>query len=169
MSQKKYTNAEITVVWKPELCTHSTNCWKGLGAVFNPKARHWITMAGASSAEISAQVEQCPSGALSWYRNDAPPASAEEEIAPPSATVTPAAGASVEVLPNGPLLVRGGTQITHHDGSRPTRRRWHCVAAAARRSSRSAMARTPAWAFAMSRRRSQAASSERALVDKISW
>ncbi len=116
MIEKKYINAEITVVWKPELCSHSTNCWKGLGAVFNPKARPWITMAGASSAEIGAQVEQCPSGALSWHRNDAPPAPAAVEAAQPSATVTPAAGATIEVKPNGPLLVRGGAEITHRDG-----------------------------------------------------
>jgi len=39
MSQEtfKYTNDEITVVWQPKVCIHSTFCWKGLVEVFNPK------------------------------------------------------------------------------------------------------------------------------------
>jgi uncharacterized Fe-S cluster protein YjdI len=63
-----YNNEEITVVWKPHLCTHSTNCWKGLISVFNPKERPWIKMDGASTQEIISQVEKCPSGALSYQR-----------------------------------------------------------------------------------------------------
>ena len=27
---KEYTNGEVTIVWKNELCQHSTKCWKGL-------------------------------------------------------------------------------------------------------------------------------------------
>ena len=71
---KKYTNGEITIVWQPSLCVHSTVCWKqatGLPMVFNPKERPWIKPAGASSSEIEAQVKQCPSGALTYYYNDA--------------------------------------------------------------------------------------------------
>ncbi|MDQ3100567.1 MAG: (4Fe-4S)-binding protein [Bacteroidota bacterium] len=30
---------EVTVVWKKELCTHSTRCWKELHAVFQPGER----------------------------------------------------------------------------------------------------------------------------------
>lgn len=25
-----FTNSEVTIVWKSDLCTHSKNCWKGL-------------------------------------------------------------------------------------------------------------------------------------------
>ena len=39
MTQKTYTNGEVTVVWKPEICQHSTHCWKGLLAVFNPQKK----------------------------------------------------------------------------------------------------------------------------------
>ena len=62
---KEYTNGEITVVWQPHMCTHSTKCWKGLLPVFDPRRKPWVDMNGASSEDIVAQVNQCPSGALS--------------------------------------------------------------------------------------------------------
>ncbi len=62
---KEYTNGEVTVIWQPHMCTHSTKCWKGLLPVFNPKNRPWVDMNGASSERIVEQVNQCPSGALS--------------------------------------------------------------------------------------------------------
>ncbi len=64
---KEYNNGEVTVVWKPDLCQHSGICVRGLPGVFDPKARPWINMSGASSEEIIAQVQKCPSGALSYY------------------------------------------------------------------------------------------------------
>lgn len=64
-----YTKGELTVVWKPEICIHSTICWKGLIQVFNPKEKPWIKMNGASTARIIEQVKKCPSGALSFYGN----------------------------------------------------------------------------------------------------
>lgn len=66
---KEYSNGEITVVWKAELCQHSKKCFTGLSSVFDPKARPWIDLSGADSEAIMAQVDQCPSGALSWYSN----------------------------------------------------------------------------------------------------
>jgi uncharacterized Fe-S cluster protein YjdI len=72
MSQKafKYSNDEITVVWKPERCQHSTLCWKGLIEVFNPKERPWIKMDGATTERIIEQVKKCPSRALSLLINE---------------------------------------------------------------------------------------------------
>jgi uncharacterized Fe-S cluster protein YjdI len=66
----KYTNEEITVLWKPGLCIHSTNCWKGLLNVFNPSMKPWINMKGSSSDRIIQQVNKCPSGALSYFINE---------------------------------------------------------------------------------------------------
>lgn len=62
---KQYTNGEVTVVWQAEKCIHSTNCWKGLPRVFNPKARPWVNMDGSNTDTIIGQVSKCPSGALS--------------------------------------------------------------------------------------------------------
>ena len=69
---KKYSNGEITVVWQPSLCIHSTICWKeltGLPEVFNPKEKPWIKMEGSTTERIAEQVKKCPSGALSFYFN----------------------------------------------------------------------------------------------------
>jgi len=66
----KYSNDDITVVWKPNLCQHSTLCWKGLIEVFNPREKPWIKMGGATSERIMEQVKKCPSGALSYFMNE---------------------------------------------------------------------------------------------------
>ena len=62
---KEYTNGDVTVVWQPHMCIHSKKCWKGLLPVFDPRRKPWIDMDGASSERIIAQVNECPSGALS--------------------------------------------------------------------------------------------------------
>ncbi len=71
--RKEYTNGEVTIVWQPALCCHSTNCWKGLNTVFKPKERPWIDATGAETAPILAQVAKCPSGALTAYLNSEKP------------------------------------------------------------------------------------------------
>jgi uncharacterized Fe-S cluster protein YjdI len=69
----RYKKEDITVVWKPNICTHSGICARGLRAVFNPSARPWINMDGAALEAIVAQVAKCPSGALSIEtKNDNP-------------------------------------------------------------------------------------------------
>ena len=65
-----YSNSEITVVWRPLLCKHSTLCWKGLRSVFDPLKRPWINIEGSDSQKIIEQVNKCPSGALSFFKND---------------------------------------------------------------------------------------------------
>lgn len=70
---KKYSNGEVTIVWKPSKCQHSTVCWKvttGLPEVFDPFKRPWIKPEGSSTDSIIVQVKRCPSGALSYYMND---------------------------------------------------------------------------------------------------
>ena len=62
----KYSNGEVTIVWKPDLCIHSTICVKGLPEVFKPKQRPWITPEGSTKEKIIDQVKKCPSGALSY-------------------------------------------------------------------------------------------------------
>ena len=70
LNTHKYTNGEITVIWKPDLCIHSGNCVKGLGEVFDPKRQAWIDVSKGSTAQIMEQVKKCPSGALSYILNE---------------------------------------------------------------------------------------------------
>lgn len=109
---KQYTNEEITVVWKPALCIHSKLCWKGLSEVFNPQEKPWIKMSQASTASIIAQVEKCPSAALSYYRNDKTNIDKDEEIITENV---------IEIRNNGPLMVYGNITVKHKDGTAETR------------------------------------------------
>ena len=64
-NMRTYPGNGITVVWKPEICRHAARCATQLPAVFNPAAKPWVNMDGASSQEIIDQVAKCPTGALS--------------------------------------------------------------------------------------------------------
>ena len=63
--QIRYSNDEISVVWKPDVCKHSGRCVTQLPGVFNLQQHPWINVKGASTEEIIAQVNKCPTGALS--------------------------------------------------------------------------------------------------------
>jgi len=63
---KEYPSEKLTVVWKPERCIHSENCFKGLPSVFDPKSRPWVNVEGADDDHIKDQIDKCPSGALSY-------------------------------------------------------------------------------------------------------
>ena len=113
----KYTNDEVTVIWKPKVCIHSAICWKGLIEVFNPKERPWIKMDGATTEKIIEQVRQCPSGALSYYLN-------AEAVIDEHADKVVAEAANilkVEVTPNGPYLIKTECLIVHSDGREETK------------------------------------------------
>ncbi len=103
---KKYTNDDITVVWKPAMCIHSKKCWSGLGEVFDPNRKPWIDINAASSTDIMEQVTECPSGALSYYKNN-------EKEQTESVNVE----TTVEVMKNGPLMVYGNLKVKDKDGN----------------------------------------------------
>jgi uncharacterized Fe-S cluster protein YjdI len=103
---KKYTNGEVTIVWKPDMCIHSAICFNGLGEVFHPQALPWITPEKSPTEKIIDQVKKCPSGALSFYMNrDANQAEVKVE-----------AETIVEPTQNGPLLVYGNVVVKNADG-----------------------------------------------------
>ncbi len=74
----KYANEEITVLWRPEFCQHSTRCWTQLPQVFKPSMRKWIDPNGASAKRIEEQVARCPSGALVFMYNITKPSDDQE-------------------------------------------------------------------------------------------
>lgn len=102
----KYSNEEITVVWKPQLCIHSKHCWKELSDVFKPSERPWVKIDAADSEKIVAQIDKCPSAALSYYRNS----EAQETEGISTENI-------VEVSENGPLLVYGNICIKDKQGN----------------------------------------------------
>ncbi|WP_153797679.1 (4Fe-4S)-binding protein [Foetidibacter luteolus] len=108
----KYNNEEVTVIWKPNVCIHSTKCWKGLGEVFDPGKKPWINMAGAGTSTIIEQVKKCPSGALSFVMNNEEAASPVKDVDAGTDIVL-----QIELAKNGPLLVKGACAIQYNDGT----------------------------------------------------
>lgn len=88
------------MVWQPHKCIHSAICFRGLPSVFDPQKRPWVTIDGADTDTIIAQVEKCPSGALSYRLDRAQARNGHPEMAVNEPTI-------VDVQPNGPLLVHG--------------------------------------------------------------
>jgi uncharacterized Fe-S cluster protein YjdI len=68
METKHYISGDLKVSWTPSVCTHSTNCWKGLISVFNPRRKPWIDLTQADKHLIIKQVDKCPSKALTWEK-----------------------------------------------------------------------------------------------------
>ena len=70
MSEKEitkiYKTDEITVLWKPDLCEHATECVRGNNKVFNLSARPWVDLTQAPAGEIAEIIDRCPSGALTY-------------------------------------------------------------------------------------------------------
>ena len=105
---KKYTNGEVTIVWKPNLCIHSKICWTELREVFDPFVKPWIKPEGAETERIIAQVKKCPSGALSYYVNR--DIEEGEHVEVDAETI-------VEPAKDGPLMVYGNVTIKDSKGT----------------------------------------------------
>ncbi|MES2004580.1 MAG: (4Fe-4S)-binding protein [Bacteroidota bacterium] len=112
ISTLKYTNGEVTVVWKPDTCIHSRICWTDLREVFDPVKHPWINMEGNTTDRIIEQVRKCPSGALSYFMNTEGAAN----IAQPGIVSEVAQITNILIKPNGPILVNTDCQITHSNG-----------------------------------------------------
>lgn len=107
-TEKEYSNGEVTIVWKPDLCIHSANCVRGLPAVFDNRKRPWINAQGASTEEIIEQVKQCPSGALTTYLNKRKMENKSEKI-------------KITLAKDGPILINGEVHLENEKGeSLPT-------------------------------------------------
>ena len=112
----KYTNNEVTVVWKPDACIHSRICWTQLREVFDPTKKPWVNMEAATTEAIIEQVRKCPSGALSYFLNAEGEASAQKEIQAEAGNIL-----NIEIKKNGPILITTDCVITHSDGTKETK------------------------------------------------
>lgn len=103
---REYSNEEITVFWKPDLCNHSEICFRNLPRVFNPKRRPWIKVDAADSAKVMEVVDKCPTGALSYDNKKAE--KKPKEIVEKSTIV--------KLMKNGSILLSGDFKIINSDG-----------------------------------------------------
>ena len=111
LSTLKYTNGEVTVVWKPDTCIHSRICWTELREVFDPAKRPWVNIEGSTTERIIEQVRKCPSGALSYFMNNETTADTPATIVSEVAEIV-----NIQIKPNGPILINTDCHITHSNG-----------------------------------------------------
>jgi len=103
MATREYASDDLRVQWDATRCIHVAACIRALPRVFNPLARPWVRIHAAERDEIIDAVERCPTGALKYVRSD-------------GAREVPDAPATIEVVPDGPLLARGDLEIVTGDG-----------------------------------------------------
>lgn len=66
----EYTNGEVTIIWKPEICQHAGICVRTLPLVYHPTERPWIKPENAPTDQLICQIDKCPSGALTYRMNE---------------------------------------------------------------------------------------------------
>ncbi|MEU8379539.1 (4Fe-4S)-binding protein [Streptosporangium sp. NPDC048865] len=96
---RSYTGSDVTVTFDGTRCLHFAECLRGLPAVFDVRARPWISPDNADAAAVAEVVERCPSGALRHTRRDG------VEETPPDPTV-------VTATEHGPILLHGDLTLT---------------------------------------------------------
>lgn len=101
---KRYKKDEMSIVWEPGKCIHSAVCVKMLPGVYDPNAKPWIQPENASIEDLKKQIDKCPSGALTYEMDDDTTDSSQE-------------GLEVEIMKNGPILVKGKVRISHPSGA----------------------------------------------------
>lgn len=71
--------------------------------VYDPEGKPWIKIENASTEELKNQINKCPSGALSYKSSNKESDMSESNV-------------KVNVLENGPLIVKGNLDVTNSNG-----------------------------------------------------
>ena len=91
---------KITVSFDGKKCIHARRCVLGMPEVFKPGTKGvWIFPENGNTEQLARIIDSCPSGALSYTRNDG----GAEEAAPEVNTA--------RLWENGPLEVRGNLKM----------------------------------------------------------
>lgn len=106
---KHYEKEGFTIVWKPAKCIHSEVCVKTLPQVYRPGEKPWIRPESAGTDELRAQIDRCPSGALTYK---------ESESNPKQNTI---AMTEIQVIKGGPLIVKNDLKLQGADGNEEIR------------------------------------------------
>lgn len=102
-----YTGNGVTVTFDPDLCWHAADCLEALPAVFDVSRKRWIRPEAAAPEAVRDAVAKCPSGALRFMTGEGPDAVPE---------TGEAAGASIRLAENGPLMVEGVLELADENG-----------------------------------------------------
>lgn len=110
---REYTNGEITVIWRPDLCDHSAVCLTQLPKVFDNSRQPWIDMNAASSHDIVDTVNECPTAALTFRYN-------KETTKEQTATTEEIASPQVSLVKGGPIIISGSFTLKNEAGKTKT-------------------------------------------------
>lgn len=123
--ERKYSNDEITVYWKPGACVHASYCYRELIEVFDPSRRPWVDMKGSSTDRIIETVNMCPTEALTWKWNDDEKnrnVGADQlnhvkfrrpELIQEEKSLTEEIPVSVKIMVDGPIVVKGNFTLAY--------------------------------------------------------
>ena len=101
---KKYKKEDFTIIWKPGKCIHSEVCVKTLPHVYRPGEKPWIQPDSAEIDDLRAQIDQCPSGALTY---EDPRIHSNRN----AKNMT-----EIQVIKGGPLIVKNDLKLEKPDG-----------------------------------------------------
>lgn len=98
VKQDHYEGKAITINDNRGVCAHAARCTDGLKTVFKYGEEPWIDPDGADVEAIKKQVEQCPSGALSYTIEGMERDDFSQEP-------------GITIIKNGPYRVAGGIEL----------------------------------------------------------
>ncbi len=104
---KKYTNGEVTIIWKPDLCIHAAICFRQLPDVFKPGERPWIDPNAATTEELINTIKKCPTKALQYEMNEKLDGKSANNEAP----------IIITVMNDGPFIIEGAYKIQDEKGN----------------------------------------------------
>lgn len=107
MAKERHVSFEgqaVTVNFDRKLCIHAAECGRSTGELFKSKRDPWCAPDEVEAAAVAEVIERCPTGALTYTRNDGGAA----EATPTSNTA--------HIAPNGPVYLRGDLRFITDGG-----------------------------------------------------